>query len=98
MTQEIDLFLTHLQTEDIAPGTYAAYRADLRIFSNWLAGRAIAQITPMDIKQYRDTLKKTYKPSTINRKLAHLSAFFNWCVSNGLIQKNPGYGCQSCVT
>ena len=90
MTQEIDLFLTHLQTEDIAPGTYAAYRADLRIFSNWLAGRAI--------KQYRDTLKKTYKPSTINRKLAHLSAFFNWCVSNGLIQKNPGYGCQSCVT
>lgn len=32
----IDLFLAYLQTEDLSPGTLSTYRANLRLFGQWL--------------------------------------------------------------
>jgi len=88
---EIELFLTHLQSEDLAPGTIANYGGNLRMFAQWVTDQAktIATLTPADMKQYKTELKARYKPATVNIKLACVSLLFRWCLKNGHINENP---------
>lgn len=88
---EIDRFLTYLQSEDIATGTLANYRINLPLFAQWLADRelTITQLTPGTMKEYKEDLKRRYKPHTVNRKLSYVSALLRWCVQNGYIAENP---------
>jgi integrase/recombinase XerC len=48
-------------------------------------------VTPTDIREYRQHLQVTErrKASTINRRLAALSAYLDWAVQTGQIEKNP---------
>jgi len=88
---EIDLFLSHLQSEDLASGTIANYGGNLRMFARWVTAQAktLPTLTPADMKQYKAELKDRYKPATVNTKLACVSMLFRWCLKNGHINENP---------
>lgn len=62
-------------TKSRAPQTLRAYRADLEHFAAWCAGRNAATIpaAPATVAEYVADLAKTYKPSTISRRLAAIS-------------------------
>lgn len=91
MSALIDLFLVDLELEDLAPGTLANYRINLKLFAKWLADhqKTIITLTPGDMRQYRQELKSHYKPSTINRKLSYVSGLLRWCTKNNRISENP---------
>lgn len=94
VTPESCLFFKHLEDQDAAQGTIGNYRNTLEHFWTWFADTAHlapdpVQVTSFDLRQYREALKQTYKPATINRKLANLSVFFRWCVDNGYTNADP---------
>lgn len=88
---EIDLFLTHLQTEDLSPGTLATYRANLRLFGQWLTdnGLTVSTLTQANLRDYKNKLKERYKPATVNIKLVCVSLLLQWLIKNGYTQHNP---------
>jgi len=88
---EIEQFLNHLQSEDLTPGTLAAYRGNLFLFGQWLTenGLTLAKLAPTDMRQHREELKQHYKPTTINNKLIHIKKFLEWCQKNNIIATNP---------
>lgn len=68
----------------------------VKTFIEFFRGRALQEIPPMLIEQYKrkaaqtDTPKKTKpKASTINQKLAVLHRIFSLAVENGYIAQNP---------
>jgi site-specific recombinase XerD len=82
-----------------SPHTITAYTRDVRLFSQWFFstnGKTLSPeaITPIDVREYRSHLLavKNYKPATVNRKLASLSAFCEWAREAGLIPANPAQG------
>lgn len=87
----IDLFLDYLQCEDLSPGTLAMYRANLRLFGQWLGenGLTVATLSQANLRDYKNGLKERYKPTTINGKLVCVSLLLQWAVKNGHIQSNP---------
>lgn len=91
--KEIDLFLDHLREQDNTEGTLNNYRVALVQFMNWFqttAGQSQPVfVTPLDVRQFRDTLKLTYKPGTINKKLNYLSVWFRWLAEEGHTAGNP---------
>lgn len=90
---EIDLFLKHLEDKDLVPNTIKHYRYILNGFFDWFTKTTgqtdVATVTPLDVRQFRDTLKAKQKAKTINNKLIKVSQFFKWCVQQGLIASNP---------
>lgn len=88
---EIEQYLNHLQSEDLTPGTLAAYRGNLLLFGQWMTdnGLTVATLTPGELRQYREELKQRYKPATINNKLSYIRKFLQWCQNNDLIDRNP---------
>lgn len=52
-------------------------------------GRRIDDITRADAIKLIDDIKARGAATTANRTRANARAFFNWCISKGLIEKNP---------
>lgn len=70
------------------------YRNQLLSFASWFednTGRIFApeEVVPIDIKEYREYLKKKSKPATINKSIAAIRHFFGWAEKKGLISDNP---------
>lgn len=88
---EIELFLNHLQSEDLTAGTLANYRSNLRQFGRWLIdhNKTVASLTQVDLRDYKTELKDCYKPATINTKLVFISSFLGWSIEQGYISQNP---------
>jgi integrase/recombinase XerC len=89
-------FADHLTNQDRAALTIRGYLADLKHFSGWFEqtnGEPLSPqaVTPTDIREYRQYLQVTErrKAATINRRLAALSAYLDWAVQTGQIEKNP---------
>lgn len=89
-------FADHLTNQDRAALTIRGYLADLKHFAGWFEqtnGEAFSPqaVTPTDIREYRQYLQVTErrKATTINRRLAALSAYLDWAVQTGQIEKNP---------
>lgn len=94
--KELDLFFQHLEKDrDLTPASLQNYRTNLGMFFDWLhqtpgQTNGAVSVTPLDVKAYREYLKRQdYKPSTINKKLVHLSIFFQWCAANGFTDGDP---------
>lgn len=86
----VNSFLLYLKERDASPLTVRSYHGDLRKFMRWFPVASLESTGPLDIAEFKRHLqKKGQKPSTINRALAALSAFFEWAVENGLIDNNP---------
>ena len=97
-----DEFDRYLNQQDRSPLTIRGYLADLRTFAVWFQqtnGEDLrpSGITPSDIKEYRQYLLtvERAKAATINRHLAALSAYLNWAVRSGQIERNPSAGIRS---
>ena len=99
MLEEFDRYLNQ---QDRSPLTFRGYLTDLKAFGIWFRQTngeelAPAGVTPSDIKDYRQYLLTIdrAKAATINRRLAALSAYLNWAVQTGQIEKNPTAGIRS---
>lgn len=72
--------------------TEAAYRRDLAHFQQWLDGHG-ADLTTVDrgiIDLYRREVEaQGLKPATVARRLASLSSFYDYLLSEGQIRVNP---------
>ncbi len=100
--QLITKFEKSLRDEDRAELTVRAYLVDVRNFAAWWEQTHgeqfdLTQVTPTDGKDYRSHLQsvKQQKASSINRRRAALSAFFDWGVRQEWIGRNPLSGLKS---
>ena len=89
-------FKNHLQDNDFSDLTVRGYLSDLSLFSQWFEktngeNMSVERVTPTDIKEYRQHLLSVENraASTINRKLAALSALMQWAVNSGKISSDP---------
>ena len=92
----IDQFKKELEQKGKSNNTIKAYISDIEKFKIWLKETFDEEFSPenittpdiVDYKSYLLNIKKR-KASTVNRRLASLSAFLNWCEKEELINKNP---------
>jgi site-specific recombinase XerD len=96
MSNVLDEFKEYLGSQDVSPQTVKGYLADLRQFKGWFEKTngetlTVQRITPTDVKGYKHFLLKTerLKASTVNRRLAALSALTRWARRSGQIQGDP---------
>lgn len=89
-------FIEYLQTQDRAETTIAGYARDLAHFVAWFeqtTGRTPepTSVTPLDIREYRQFLQRDQKmkPSSVNRRLAALRAYFSWAYDTGRVASKP---------
>ncbi len=92
----IEDFTDWLLAQDRSPVTARNYRSDLKTFNRWFEqtnGTALTPelLTPTDVREYRQYLLSVErrKASTINRRLAALSAYSTWAQDQGLLEYNP---------
>jgi integrase/recombinase XerC len=92
-------FKAYLQSRDQAQLTMQGYLSDISLFMRWFeqANResfSLPAVTPTDIREYRQFLQVTEqrKASTVNRKLAAISALMKWAKSIGQISSDPTDG------
>jgi len=93
---EIQNFRNYLISQDRSPLTVKGYEHDLNHFERWYEKSnnetcTLAAITPTDIRSYRQFMLNTErrKASTVNRRLAALSALMTWAVQQKLIETDP---------
>src|SRR5215471_13353942 len=96
VTVLLDAFEQALHAEDASLQTMSAYRADLHHFLNWLVQTTdtcrLDEITPTDIRVYREFLQEQIPPAapaTINRRLAAIRRFFTWAKEQQLTDVQP---------
>lgn len=92
----IDDFEKSMLDRDCSPATMKGYRSDVvqfMAFQEKVTGEKflLSEVTPTDIRAYRQYLitEKHYKASTVNRRLAALSAYMSWGKQAKLIEVDP---------
>src|SRR3974390_2620022 len=94
----IDAFIDALWLEEcLSRNTLSAYRRDLALFANWLAGqgRAIDAATEADLNGYFAARHATTKATTANRRLAGFKRYFRWALRERLVAQDPTLRLQS---
>jgi len=86
----LDAFVEYAAGEcHLAENTVAAYRRDLRRFSEWLAGRKIPELTIRDLADYTTWLHgKQLAPASLARHLVSLKVFFRYLQLEGVLKDN----------
>ncbi len=93
----IDAFLAALAAGERSAHTLRSYRLDLIGFARWFAEQVPSEprftpevVTPTDIREFRDHLvqQRKRKPTTVNRKLAALRAYFAFCKAAGVLRED----------
>ena len=79
---------------DKAPSTIVNYCADATRFIAWFEEQleepfCLAAVTEYDVRAWRDHLAREYKPATVNRKLAAVSALFHWALDTKQVEQRP---------
>ncbi len=92
----LEAFKQYLYAEDTSRNTSSAYLSDLSHFLNWCSQTVetfdLDEVTPTDIRDYREHLQEIVPPlapATINRRLAALRRFFSWAKENGFTEDQP---------
>lgn len=92
----MEAFLEDLARAGKSPRTIEGYRKDLVDFVAWVEGRYgeafdPKAVLPEDVRDYRQHLLAIRRaaPSTVNRRLAALRAFFAFLAARGEIAANP---------
>ncbi len=99
MNDLLRAFADDLTREDKSPITVRNYVNDISLFARWVQETYgedldLTKTCERDIIEYRAYLvtTKAAAPSTINRRLASLVKFFNFCISQKLAKTNPAQG------
>ena len=85
----VKVFLDELR-ESLAPATHKKYRLLLTKFKGFSTARGyvmIDQWEPTDIREFRTSW--AVSPGTAVRHMAMLKPFFEWCLNNEWITRNP---------
>ncbi|MBR4757707.1 MAG: tyrosine-type recombinase/integrase [Bacteroidaceae bacterium] len=69
---------------DVAPRSVHTYMTNIRQFLVWLANNNITRPTREDIIAYRDSLKTSHRPSTIQGYMASIRLFFQFLETQGI--------------
>jgi integrase/recombinase XerC len=92
----LEAFKQALYAGDASRYTVSAYLSDLAHFFSWythmIGAFQMEEITPTDIRAYREFLQEYIPPTapaTINRRLAALRRFFTWAKENHLAGSQP---------
>ena len=89
----IDRFIDALWIEDgLSANTLAAYRRDLTLYAQWLAGTpavALNATTETHLRDYAVTRHAGSKASSTNRRLAVFKRYFRWALRENLITADP---------
>jgi site-specific recombinase XerD len=92
-------FESHLNEQDVSPLTISGYVQDVRQFVVWFKQSnresfSLPAATPTDLREYRQYMQVTLrrKASSINRKLAAISALFRWAEQTGQVSTIPTKG------
>lgn len=95
-TNIFSAFEQYLQDRDVSILTLRGYLSDVQQFARWFEQNNsekfnLPAITPTDIREYREFLQATEKrkASTVNRKLAALSALMRWALQTNQIAVDP---------
>jgi len=96
ISELLQRFIEHLRSHDRSERTIKSYSSDLRLFSVWFYESSREEltpksITPIDLREYKRYLleDRGFKPATVNRRLASISAFCKWAQEQGLADGNP---------
>ncbi len=89
-----DLIIQFLQAKEIeegcSPTTIKAYQYDLAMFVTAIGNIPIETIRILHIRAFLNILhEKNYTKQAVGRKIACLKSFFQFCVNNEMIDKNP---------
>ena len=69
---------------DVAPRSKEAYCKSVKLFMMYLADREEGQPTRETVVEWRDSLKDSHKPTTIQSYLTAVKLFFRWTAQEGL--------------
>ena len=92
MEKELKHFLQDLKFSGKAENTIETYRLQLQRYLAFLAPRGIdyKEVTNNEVKEFRNYLAKQGRaPATINLAISAIRAFYEFFVSEGMIQGNP---------
>jgi site-specific recombinase XerD len=98
VSTHLEAFQLSLLADDASQNTTSAYLSDLKHFVTWYVQTQeveafhLDEITPTDVRDYREHLQEQVPPSapsTINRRLAALRRFFAWAKEHQLIAAEP---------
>jgi len=81
----IDTFLA----DRLSPSTRRVYKSYIKALFNTVGKNDLEEIAPDDVLTYRDSLVGNFDPVTIASRLNILRSFFQFCVDNGLLERNP---------
>lgn len=83
-TFSTELFSRWIRYIDASPKTVATYSRSIRRFVAYLEEHNITNPTREDVIAYRDFLKDTLKPATVQSYLTSVKIFFSWTETEGL--------------
>lgn len=79
-----DLYTRFIQYVDASQKTIETYTRAIRQFSKYLAASKISNPTREDILAYRESLKESHKPTTVQNYITAVRLFFQWTEQEGL--------------
>lgn len=94
MRKVIEDYCRHLECSGKSSLTVSSYRQDLVNLERWVEGTlgegaSWRDLTPVDLKEYRRHLQERRRPSTVNKAVVVIKAFFTWAEEQGLVKYNP---------
>ncbi len=81
-------YLLDMEIKGRSNMTVTTHKYTMNAFFMWYGGD-LDKIDTFTIKQYIKFCMETVKPSTINKRIATLKVFFNWCIEEEILTKNP---------
>lgn len=89
-TASVDAFIDALWLEEgLSKNTLQAYRRDLTLFAEFLAGRALMTVQEADLQAYFAARHASTKATTANRRLTVFKRFYRWALREGQITQDP---------
>lgn len=79
-----DLMGEFLNYIDVSERTVRTYKVGLMDFTKWLSENNITQPTRTHIIEYREQLRETHKPTTVNSYLQAVRNFYSWLEYEGV--------------
>lgn len=79
-----DLYNRFINYVDASQKTVQTYTRAIRQFAKWLSLKEINQPTREDILDFREELKETKKPTTVQNYITAVRLFFQWTEQEGL--------------